>query len=358
MLALVSDAFGGRGGIAQYNRDFLGAVACSGVVSSITVLPRNAPDRVAPAIRELRQLSARAGRLAYALAALGLAFTRRFDIVFCGHLNMVPLAAPIARVTRAKLIVQAHGVEVWPRPTRFRRMGVEAADLVLCVSRHTRGAVLRWTAIAPERVVVLPNTVRKGFSPGEDPMLRAKLGLTGKRVLLTVGRMDARERYKGHDRVIAVIPRLVLDGQDAVYVIVGEGDYRMEIERLARETGIADRVKFLGAVGQQRLLDVYRMADLFVMPSMGEGFGIVFLEAMASGTPALGLAVAGARDSLADGELGTAVSESDLAHAISRLLAAPKPDSRKLAAAVEARFGRQLFVNRVRAVFERLMQVA
>ena len=68
--------------------------------------------------------------------------------------------------------------------------------------------------------------------------------------------------------------------------------------------GVADRVRFMGEVGPDILVDAYRMADLFVMPSTGEGFGIAFIEAMACGTPALGLAVCGARDAFGDGELG------------------------------------------------------
>ena len=83
---------------------------------------------------------------------------------------------------------------------------------MLCVSRYTRAAVVGWAAIAPERVVVVPNTVAEGFTPGDGSALRAALGLDGKRVLLTVGRMDSRERYKGHDRVIAAIPALVAAG--------------------------------------------------------------------------------------------------------------------------------------------------
>ena len=134
--------------------------------------------------------------------------------MFCGHLYMAPLAALIARFKGAKLIVQTHGIEAWPRPSRLRRAALEAADLVLCVSRYTRAAVLGWAAIAPERVLVLPNTVGEAFTPGDGSALRAKLGLEGKRVLLTVGRMDSRERYKGHDRVIAAIPELVAQGHD------------------------------------------------------------------------------------------------------------------------------------------------
>ena len=357
MLALVTDAFGGRGGIAQYNRDFLAALARCGRMSSITVLPRHAPDRVvSPAA--LSQAPPRPGRVAYTIVAVIAALRRPPDIVFCGHLYMAPLAWLIARLSRAKLIVQTHGIEAWPRPSRLQRAAAEAADLVMCVSRYTRACVVGWAAIAPERVVVVPNTVEDAFAPGDGSALRAALGLDGKRVLLTVGRMDTRERYKGHDRVIAAIPFLVGRGLDVVYVVIGEGDDRARLEAHAREAGVAERVRFLGAVGAKRLAEAYRMADLFVMPSTGEGFGIAFLEAMASGTPALGLDVGGARDALADGELGTVVSEAELAGALDRLLSGPRPDPKSLADRVHARFGRDAFRNRVAMVFDRLLTPA
>ena len=356
MLALVTDAYGGRGGIAQYNRDFFGALAEVGL-SSITVLPRQAPD--SPVMHEtIEQLPARPGRIAYSVAALRTALFRTVDVVFCGHLFMAPLAALIARLKGAKLIIQAHGIEAWPRPSRIQRTATERADLVLCVSRHTRAAVLSWAAIAPDRVLVVPNTVREVFTPGDGSAQRAALGVEGKCVLLTVGRMDSRERYKGHDRVIAAIPDLVAKGHDICYMVVGEGDDRTRLEALARDAGVSDRVRFLGAQGLPSLIETYRAADLFVMPSTGEGFGVSFLEAMASGTPALGLDIAGAKDALADGELGTVASEAELSATISRILNQPKPDSVDLAAAVHARFGQKQFANNALNVLNRLMEIA
>jgi phosphatidyl-myo-inositol dimannoside synthase len=354
--ALATDAFGGHGGIAQYNRDFLVALADSGTVSSITVLPRHAPDRFsAPA--GINQFPPRRGRFAYSAVALRTALRRPIDVVFCGHLYMAPLAWFIAQLKRAKLVVQMHGIEAWPDASRLQRAATEAADLVLCVSRHTRAAVAGWAAIAPERIVVVPNTVGEGFAPGDGSRLRASLGLDGKRVLLTVGRIDSHERYKGHDRVIAALPELVAQGHDVVYVVIGDGDDRARLEALAREAGVAERVRFLGAVSRQCLAEAYRLADLFVMPSTGEGFGIAFLEAMASGTPALGLAVGGAADALADGELGVAIAEADdLAATLDRLLAAPKPDAGMLSQAVRVRFGREPFRARLAMAFDRLFE--
>lgn len=355
MLAVVTDAFGGRGGIAQYNRDFLGALAETGAVSSITVLPRQAPDPLLLPER-IEQTPARLGWIGYSIAALRTALLRPVDLVFCGHLFMAPLAALITRLKGAKLIVQSHGIEAWPRPSRAQRAALEAADLVLCVSRHTRSAVLSWASIAPERVLVLPDTVREAFSPGDGSKQRAALALEGKRVLLTVGRMDPRERYKGHDRVIAAISNLVAKGYDICYLVVGEGDDRSRLETLARDAGVNERVRFLGRVGVQTLVEIYRMADLFVMPSTREGFGVAFLEAMASGTSALGLSVAGATDALGDGQLGTLVAEDELPDAIARLLNTPQPDSHALAAAARARFGRETFVAGARTALNRLME--
>jgi len=355
--ALVSDAFGGRGGIAQYNRDFFGALADSGLVSLIAVLPRRAPyPIVLPA--GISQAAPHLGRIPYLLSAFRSVLGRPVDLVFCGHLYMAPLAVLVARWRRAKLIVQMHGIEAWSRPSLLQRRAAEAADLIFCVSRHTRARVIEWAAIAPERVVVLPNTVGEAFTPGDGNALRRSWGLQDKRVLLTVGRMDAREGYKGHDRVIAAIPQLVIMGHDVVYVVVGDGDDRARLRALAAEQGVAERVRFEGVLGQDELAEAYRMADLFVMPSTGEGFGIAFLEAMACGTPALGLAAGGAVDVFADGEFGTMASEAEFAPTLARLLAEPRPDPHALAAAVRSRFGHAAFAGQVSNILTRILRAS
>jgi phosphatidyl-myo-inositol dimannoside synthase len=353
MLGMVTDAFGGHGGIAQYNRDFLTAASETGAISSITVLPRRTSNR--PELPEvIKQLPARLGRVAYTMAALRAVTSRRVDIVFCGHLFMAPLAVLISRLKKAKLIVQTHGIEVWKPPSRAQRAALDAADLVLCVSRHTRASVLSWATIAPERVLVLPNTVRNVFKPGPVSGQLAGSSLQGKRLLLTVGRMDSHERYKGQDRVMATIPNLVAKGHDIHYVVIGDGDDRTRLEAMAHDMGVSERVSFLGAVDLHGLVNAYRLADVFVMPSTGEGFGVAFLEAMATGTPAVGFDFAGSRDALADGELGTLTSEAELSNTIARLLERSKPDGGALASAVRARFGWEVFGVRVRAALNRL----
>jgi phosphatidylinositol alpha-1,6-mannosyltransferase len=113
-------------------------------------------------------------------------------------------------------------------------------------------------------------------------------------------------------------------------------------------------VRFVGAVDARALPGYYRMADLFVLPSTGEGFGIAFLEAMACGTPALGLAVAGACDALGDGELGIATSEAELVQALAQALVAPRAQPQIIAAAVRRRFGAEVFARNVANLVRRL----
>ena len=168
--------------------------------------------------------------------------------------------------------------------------------------------------------------------------------------------MNSREAYKGHDRVINAMPGLVAQGYDVLYAILGEGDDRARLEKLAENAGVSDRVKFMGAVDRETLVEAYRDADLFVMPSTGEGFGIAYLEAMACGTPALGLAVAGACDALADGELGIVASQETLAEGISNALNTSR-DSKLLADTVQARFGQSAFANLVRRNILRLLNL-
>lgn len=351
MLAMVTDGFGGHGGIARYNCDFLSALAAGNW--QITVVPRYAPEPEVPPAG-IDQRPARAGRMSYARTVCLEALWTRPRIVFCGHLFMAPLGVIAAKLAGAQLIIQTHGIEAWQRPGKLVRASSAAAALILSVSRYTRAQVLTWADVAPERVVVLPNTFGAGFAPGPSPD-RGRWGVAGRSVLLTVGRMDAREGYKGHEKVICAMPALLAAGHDVVYLVVGEGDDRQRLERIAARCGMDERVRFVGAVSRDALIELYRLADLFVMPSGGEGFGIAYVEAMACGTPALGLGFGGARDALGDGGLGIMVEpDEDLAARIGAALTSPGLRGAALAAAVESRFGPTRFAARACHLLERV----
>ena len=323
VLALVTDGLGGHGGIAEYNRQLLSALAeCNFDRGSGGASPGKATVIACDAARRGRT-SCRTEQVRLFSFALRMAMTLNVDVVFCGHLLMAPLAAAIAKLVGAPLWIQVHGIEAWKELSSLHRRSIQAAALVTSVSRYTRRRLLQWVTIDPVRVKILPNTVDSRFRAGPKPAaLIDRYDLHGKAVLLTVSRLASSEGYKGHDRVIRALPQVLLQHPHAVYLIVGDGDDRPRLESIAVQMGVAESVHFAGLVSQEILPDYYRLADVFVMPSTGEGFGIAFLEAMTSGIPVIGGNRDGSLDPLADGALGTIVDPEDEAELASAICAA------------------------------------
>jgi len=323
ILALVGDCYGARGGIARYNQDLFEALADGG--AEILVLPRHGDATGLALPAGIRQAPAVFGRLRFSVNCLLAAWRKRpFDVVFCGHVFMAPLAWIIGRLLGARYWVQAHGTDIWDTRRSIVRSAIEAADMVTTVSRATRRSLLGWADLAPERARVLPDTVRDLFVPGvPSAELRARLKLGPGPILLTVGRLAASERYKGHEQIFAVLAALRAQFPNLVHVVAGDGDDRPRLERRAAELAGAGVVRFLGYVPEEELPDLYRLADLFVMPSSQEGFGIVYLEAAACGLRVVGGIGGGSADAIADERIGGLVPPNDgpaLAQAIVRLL--------------------------------------
>ena len=145
----------------------------------------------------------------------------------------------------------------------------------------------------------------------KKPDLLARYDLVGKKVLMTLGRLDETEQAKGFDRVIAILPRLKAEFPDIAYLVVGDGGDQPRLEALAERLGVADSVVFVGFVAERDKPDHYALADAYVMPSKSEGFGFVFLEAMACGLPVVASSIDGGRDALHEGALGRLVDPFD-----------------------------------------------
>ena len=351
ILALVGDCYGARGGIARYNQDLFEALADGR--TEILILPRHGDATGKGLPPGVRQTPPIFGRLKYSLAALVAAWRfRPIDTVFCGHVFMAPLGFLLARTFGARYWVQAHGTDVWKDRRGLVRRLIERADMVTTVSRETRRILLAWVDLPPERARVLPDTVQDVFTSGPpSAALRDRLKLGKGPILLTVGRLASNERYKGHEPVFSVLAGLRMKFPDLLHVVAGEGDDRSRLEAIADQVA-PGAVRFLGYVPDADLPDLYRLADLYVMPSTEEGFGIVYLEAAACGLRVVGGKGGGTADAIPDERVGVIVDPADrpaLAAAIERQLHSGRVDP----AAVEP-YRSVHFAAAARALYARL----
>ena len=292
--------------------------------------------------------TARGGRLRFASFALeGGVATASDIVVIVMHLHLLPVALPL--VWRgARLVTMLMGIEAWTPLDLLQKIAMQRAWKVIAISAHTADrfrAANPWAADIPITVC----------HPGVPPMPRLAARANDGRYALIVGRMDASERYKGHDALIEAWPLVRRTVPDARLIVVGEGNDSSRLRRKAKDT--CDAITFLGRVDPPTLATLYRDATLFVMPSTDEGFGLVYLEAMRASTPCI--AVRGAAEEIiTDGQDGLIVKagHSDELVAAMVHLFVDKPARMRMGAAaarrVNTQFDAAALRRRVRAALE------
>ncbi|QEU94900.1 glycosyltransferase family 4 protein [Streptomyces kanamyceticus] len=217
-----------------------------------------------------------------------------------------------------RLVATTHGHEAgWaqlPASRQLLRRIGESTDTITYLGEYTRSRIApALTPAAADRMVQLPPGVdEKTFHPDSGgAAVRARLGLTDRPVVVCVSRLVPR---KGQDTLILAMPRILAREPEAVLLIVGGGPYEKDLRKLAAETGVADSVRFTGAVPWAELPAHHGAGDVFAMPCRTrrggldvEGLGIVYLEASATGIPVVAGDSGGAPDAVLDGETGWVV---------------------------------------------------
>ena len=270
----------------------------------------------------------------------------RADIVLMSHVNLlVPGLLIKLFKPKVKLVLIAHGIEVWRRFAAPKRWLLGKVDLILPVSHFTKDKMKELYGLSEKKFSVMNNCLdpflERPLQPGRAPYLLKRYGLDNESpVLLTVSRMVDTEQYKGYDRVLEALPALIPVYPNLRYLLVGKYDKveKQRLDTIIDKLGLHDRVVFTGFVPDAEMALHFNLADLFIMPSEKEGFGIVFIEAMFYGLPVIAGNKDGSVDALCNGELGTIVDPDNLAeisNAIKKILDNPsayKPDQQKLKA--------------------------
>jgi len=272
-----------------------------------------------------------------------LARRRRATILLVWHLRLLKLA-PLVADSAARVVVFLHGIEAWRAQDSLTRWALAKVNLFLSNSDHTWE---RFVSFNPAFRDAAHATVHLGAGELAGDSAPAPAGAP---VALMLGRMMRSEDYKGHRQLIEAWPRIVEKVPGAELWIAGDGDLREALERLASShTG----VRFFGQISDRQKQDLLARCRCLAMPSRGEGFGLVYLEAMRMGRPCLVGDRDGGREVVNPPEAGLAVDPDDplqLAATVTRLLTAgPEWDCWSLQARrrYESRFTARHFRQRL-----------
>ncbi|HEY9613001.1 glycosyltransferase family 4 protein [Allocoleopsis sp.] len=317
------DVFDSEGGIQSYVKDVLQAYESvsrqlARQMSAEVFLLRDDPKCHNPFTHQtlkfhyLKTKNPLLGRLRLTIGLWNSLWLRRPSHVFCGHINLAPLTQLLCQRWGVPYTVLTYGKEVWYRLPDRERQALVAATGIWTISRYSRDRLCTANDLNPHKVEILPCVVDGDvFAPSSKPPgLIARYGLAGSKVLMTVARLWPTDLYKGVDVTIRALPAIATVFPDVKYLVIGRGDDRPRLEQLAQDLGVGDRVVFAGFVPTSDLVEHYRLADAYIMPSQ-EGFGIVYLEAMACGKPVLAGNADGSADPLQDGQLGWQVPHRD-----------------------------------------------
>jgi phosphatidylinositol alpha-1,6-mannosyltransferase len=241
------------------------------------------------------------------------------DVIILSHINLLLFAQIIKKINpRKRIILFAHGIEIWNELPNWKRAFLKEIE-IWAVSNFTKKQIVEKHYIPTKNIKVLNNCIDSDFEfPIEKTKpitLLQKYNLsTYNKIILTVCRLSSAEQYKGYDMVLLALKDLIKSQPNLKYFIVGKADEleKRRIESLINQYGLQETVILAGYVANQELQNFYKLADVFAMPSKGEGFGIVFLEALANGCKVLAGNADGSTDALLNGKLGTLVDPENV----------------------------------------------
>ena len=302
-------------------------------------------------------------KTAFGLAAIKQGL--KADVVVLSHVHLLLFAKIIKTLKpNVRIVLFAHGIEIWNALTNWKKQLLNNIE-IWAVSRYTAAQIIQQHGITASQIKILNNCLDPYFKltePGSKPAsLLAKYGINGnQKVLLSICRLSSSEQYKGYDLIIECLKRVIKIYPDLVYLLVGKAD-AIEWERINRlivKSKLQKNVIVTGFVSDDALDLHYQLADVFVMPSKAEGFGLVFIEAAAHGCAVIGGNADGSSDALLDGRLGTLVAPNDVAAIEEAVISALKKENHEAKAIQELcfeTFGYTLYQKKVSdLLFKRL----
>jgi len=245
--------------------------------------------------------------------------SRKCNVVILSHINLLSVGFLVKFFRpNSKLVLFAHGIEVWHRLSFLRSIMIKKCDAIICVSHFTKNKLVELNQVNEKKLHVLNNCLdpflQQPVKKSCRSELRKKYGIgQDDIVIMTLARLSSKELYKGYDSVLLSLNKLKSAYTNLRYLMVGGYD-EMEKKRLdgiIESLSLQENVKITGYVPDELLAEYFGLADLYIMPSKKEGFGIVFIEAMHFRLPVIAGNKDGSVDALLGGRLGLLVNPDD-----------------------------------------------
>lgn len=265
----------------------------------------------------------------------------RQEVVILSHINLLLIGYLIKLLSpKTKVYLLAHGIEVWKPLNKLKRTALQKMDRLIAVSNFTANTIINKHHINPKKVIVLNNCLDpffvfpKNFSKPAYLLERYQL-TKNQPILFSLCRLTSSEKYKGYEHTVNILPDLIKEYPDLVYLLAGKYSRLEEarITQLIKSKNLESRVKLIGFISEAELTDHFLLGDVFALPSKKEGFGIVFIEAMANGCHVVAGNKDGSIDATKNGVLGKLVdpdNNNELKEAILGLLSKVQSEQEKL----------------------------
>jgi phosphatidyl-myo-inositol dimannoside synthase len=266
----------------------------------------------------------------------------RSDIVILSHINLLFVALVIKAFSpKTRVIIYAHGIEIWRPIKSWKQKFLKNKCELWSVSRYTAQKLTEFHQIPSGKIKVIPNCLDPYLEIpivfNKSAKLLKRYNLTSQQpVLFTLTRLSSTELYKGYDLVIEILPELIKKYPLIHYLLAGKADVKEKerLQELIAKNNLSQYVTLLGFLPDEELSEHFLLADVFVMPSRKEGFGLVFIEAAACGCKVIGGNQDGTTDALLNGQLGTLVDperKEDIPQAIIQNLEKERSNTSSLA---------------------------
>lgn len=273
----------------------------------------------------------------------------KHTIVFWGHINLTRILPIVKLFKRCKKhILITYGIDIWFKLSLLKKIGLRFIDTIFSISNYTKDRLKKIHNINESKIKLFPCCIDPYYISKENFGNRYPKG----NIILTVSRLTKNDRYKGIDKVIESMPVILQEIPNVYYYVVGKIDDYQYYKNLVEKLGMEDKVVFTDYVKDVK--PYMEHCDVFVMPSSREGFGIVFLEALACGKPVIAGNKDGSTDALLDGELGILVDPDNvngIAEAIIKMFKKEIPkkllDSEYLSGRISEIYGFDKFKKRL-----------